>query len=178
MLTKHPSVAPAVAAEAEADTVVAAVVAMAGAVVVEIIAEEEDIVSFTSCPSLNLLTTLGGSGGGGYENRGGGGETAFSPFLGIRLLTTKTIIKVVEANTILEVVNLTVVVAEATTTSRVVVAAVAAGKHHQRVPRTHFFKHRYSPTRRTDSFADILTNDSGQERMGGKSSVAVMAFGS
>lgn len=38
--------------------------------------------------------------------------------------------------------------------------------------------HRHPPIRRTDNFADIFDERNGQEQMGGRYSVALMAFGS
>lgn len=118
--------------------------------------------------------------GGGYDNRGGGGENI--PFhIPQPLLTTKTSIKAVAvANTTLEAVNLTVVVeVEAMTTSRVAAVEVAAGRPTMlEIPARSSLMHRHPRTRRTDNFADIFDERNGQEQMGGRYSVALMAFGS
>lgn len=84
-------------------------------------------------------------------------------------------------NTTLEAVNLTAVVVEAMTTSKVVAAAeeVAVGRPlmHE-TPARSSFMHRHPPTKRTDNFADNFDGRNGQEQMGGRYSVALMAFGS
>lgn len=83
-------------------------------------------------------------------------------------------------NTTLEAVNLTVVVVvEAMTTNKVAAVEVAAGRTiiHE-IPARSSFMHRHPPTRRTDNFADIFDERNGQEQMGGRYSVALMAFGS
>lgn len=82
-------------------------------------------------------------------------------------------------NTTLEAVNLTVVEVEAMTTSKVAAAEVAAGRPimHE-IPARSSFMHRHPPTRRTDNFADFFDERNVQEQMGGRYSVALMAFGS
>lgn len=83
-------------------------------------------------------------------------------------------------NTTLEAVNLTGVEVEAMTTSKVAAAeVVAVGRPimHE-TPAHSSFLHRHPPTRRKDSFADIFDERTGQEQMGGRYSVALMAFGS
>lgn len=83
-------------------------------------------------------------------------------------------------NTTLEAVNLTVVEVEAMTTSKVAAAeevAVGRPSMHE-TPARSSFMHRHPPIRRTDNFADIFDERNGQEQMGGRYSVALMAFGS
>lgn len=81
-------------------------------------------------------------------------------------------------NTTLVAVNLTLVEVEAMTTSKVA-AEVAAGRliMHE-IPARSSIMHRHPHSRRTDNFADIFDEWNGQEQMGGRYSVALMAFGS
>lgn len=86
-------------------------------------------------------------------------------------------------NITLEAVNPTVVavvvVAEAMTTSRVVAVEGAAGRPTMdEIPARSSFMHRHPPIRRTDNFANIFDERNGQGQMGGRWSVALMAFGS
>lgn len=83
-------------------------------------------------------------------------------------------------NTTLEAVNLTVVAEEAMTISKVAAAEeVAVGRPIMlETPARSSSMHRHPSTRRTDNFADIFDERNGQEQMGGRYSVALIAFGS
>lgn len=87
---------------------------------------------------------------------------------------------VVVDNTTPEVDNLTAAVEEDTTINRVAEGAVAAGKSilDEISSRPRFLRTDFRPSEGQTVCQTILTDGSGQERMGGKTLVAGIAFGS